>query len=286
VVLENGERGSRRSTGRRRRSKSSERYGKDRPVGSEDQEGIEPAPPEEPAPGPGRDINHRIEDLRDRLDQAQAELSTSAVTPPARPVTSGRPAAPAGTAGDGPFVRVAVRRLARMWWILLAALIAVVVVTVVTLRSSGKRETTTPPRTPATSPSSAVSVATTGVPATAVAPPRAPPTSAPGPTTTTLGPPTSVRPVPASRPPSGAAPPAPLAPPAPGAPVRIFVVARGDSFWSLAREVAVAEFGRSAGRADIDMVWLALVRANVSHLADPRNPNLIYSGQVFSLPQP
>jgi hypothetical protein len=64
------------------------------------------------------------------------------------------------------------------------------------------------------------------------------------------------------------------------------VVAPGDSFWSLAREVADAELGRSARRADIDVVWLALLRANVSHLADPGNPNRIYSGQVFSLPEP
>src|SRR6202034_2451456 len=129
----------------------------------------------------------------------------------------------------------------------------------------------------ATSPSSAVSVPPTPVPPTADAPSLSAPTSVPAPPTSV-----TARTVPVSPATPGGARPAPLGPGA--APVLILVVAPGDSFWSLAREVADAEFGRSAPSADIGLVWRALVRANVSHLADPRNPNLIYSGQVFSVP--
>jgi nucleoid-associated protein YgaU len=54
------------------------------------------------------------------------------------------------------------------------------------------------------------------------------------------------------------------------------VVARGDSFWSIAVE--------EAGERDLVGYWRALIDANRDRLVDPSNPDLLYPAQVLRLP--
>ena len=58
------------------------------------------------------------------------------------------------------------------------------------------------------------------------------------------------------------------------------VVARGDSFWSLAVEAVAA----SSRPATVDAYWRRLVELNRPRLVDPANPDLLYPGQVLVLP--
>ena len=96
------------------------------------------------------------------------------------------------------------------------------------------------------------------------------------PTTTTTTTPTTTTP---SAPPPRTPPKVPDAPPPPIAAEEV-VVARGDSFWSLAVE-AVAESSRPAS---VDAYWRRLVELNRPRLVDPANPDLLYPGQVLVLP--
>ncbi len=72
-----------------------------------------------------------------------------------------------------------------------------------------------------------------------------------------------------------AAVPAPVAPPDDEV-----VVAAGDSFWSLAVD-AVADHQQPPA---VDDYWRRLVAANRARLVDPANPDLLYPGQVLTLP--
>jgi nucleoid-associated protein YgaU len=97
------------------------------------------------------------------------------------------------------------------------------------------------------------------------------------PTTTTSS--TSPPAVPASGP-APAEGPGPAARPSPAPDV--VVVERGDSFWSLAVD-AVAD---DPARGEVGDYWRRLVTANRARLVDPTNPDLLYAGQVLSLPAP
>lgn len=90
---------------------------------------------------------------------------------------------------------------------------------------------------------------------------------------------------PASPPTPIAAPTTPLAStPAPAhrASAPEYVVRPGDHFWS----IAAAHAGPEADRPTVVRYWQRLVDANRDRLADPDNPDLIFAGQVFVLPQP
>ena len=64
----------------------------------------------------------------------------------------------------------------------------------------------------------------------------------------------------------------------PDAPVtRTWTVAPGESFWSIAERTV-------ADGADVARYWRTLVDANRERLADPGNPDLLFPGQVLSLP--
>jgi hypothetical protein len=60
----------------------------------------------------------------------------------------------------------------------------------------------------------------------------------------------------------------------------------GDSFWSIAAAVLQEAWGRPPTDAEIDPYWLALIAANGGALLHPDVPDLIYAGQVFSVPVP
>jgi nucleoid-associated protein YgaU len=70
------------------------------------------------------------------------------------------------------------------------------------------------------------------------------------------------------------------APPAAPAPIPVtddeIVVEPGDSFWSIAAEAAAG--------GDVDEYWRSLIEANRDRLIDRDNPDLLYPGQVLTLP--
>jgi hypothetical protein len=85
-------------------------------------------------------------------------------------------------------------------------------------------------------------------------------------------------------PPPDAAPPAGIAPPAEAATSDRWTVQPGDCFWTIADDVLQRKWGRAPSDAEIVPYWLRLIEANEGQLADPANPDLIFPGQVFTVP--
>ena len=81
---------------------------------------------------------------------------------------------------------------------------------------------------------------------------------------------------------------APPAMPVPVAPVADTVIVEpGDSLWSIAEEVLAGERdGAQPDDATAAQYWRRLVDANRANLVDPANPDLIFPGQVVTLPAP
>ncbi|HET9608366.1 MAG TPA: LysM domain-containing protein [Acidimicrobiales bacterium] len=73
-------------------------------------------------------------------------------------------------------------------------------------------------------------------------------------------------------------------PPAPAIDPTAWVVEPGDSFWSIAADVTAAPDGSPADERTVTRYWHALIEANRSHLADPRNPDLLVPGQHLTVP--
>ena len=64
-----------------------------------------------------------------------------------------------------------------------------------------------------------------------------------------------------------------------------WVVATGDSFWSIAEDVVGDDRAAAAEEAEIDAYWHQLVAANRDRLAVPDQPDLLFPGQVLTLPR-
>lgn len=62
-----------------------------------------------------------------------------------------------------------------------------------------------------------------------------------------------------------------------------WVVAPGDSFWSIAEEVVAESRGRPPTDAEVDPYWRALIEANRDRLVTA-NPDLLHPGQTLVLP--
>ena len=75
--------------------------------------------------------------------------------------------------------------------------------------------------------------------------------------------------------------------PAPTPPIvsREVQVRAGDSLWSLAEAAVVAVGGEPRSEAEVAQYWARLIELNRDRLAVPDNPDLIYPGQVFALPE-
>ena len=58
----------------------------------------------------------------------------------------------------------------------------------------------------------------------------------------------------------------------------------GDCFWSIAEGVLRQAWGRQASDAEIVPYWRGLIEANRDVLADRANPDLVFPGQVFTVP--
>lgn len=67
---------------------------------------------------------------------------------------------------------------------------------------------------------------------------------------------------------------------------REWTVAPGQCFWSIADAALTSAWGRPPTDAEIVPYWSRLVETNRSRLHDPANPDLVYPGQVFTLPSP
>jgi len=63
-----------------------------------------------------------------------------------------------------------------------------------------------------------------------------------------------------------------------------WTVAPGDHLWSIAERVLERELGRAPSEAEVVPYWHALIDANRGVFADPQNPDLIFTGQVLTLP--
>jgi nucleoid-associated protein YgaU len=61
-------------------------------------------------------------------------------------------------------------------------------------------------------------------------------------------------------------------------------VAVGDSLWSIAVDVLAEHMGAPPSDRQVTPYWRSLIDANLAKLVDPTNPDLIFPGQVFTLP--
>lgn len=65
---------------------------------------------------------------------------------------------------------------------------------------------------------------------------------------------------------------------------RTWQVQRGDHFWSIAQRVLAEARSRPVAAHEVAPYWRALVADNRSRLADPDNPDLLFAGQVLTVP--
>lgn len=85
--------------------------------------------------------------------------------------------------------------------------------------------------------------------------------------------------------PSTGQPPAPAARgPATGG--RTWTVTPGQCFWSIAEAVLTESLGRTPVPREVVPYWERLIEANRAALADPGNADLVFPGQVFTVPVP
>lgn len=90
--------------------------------------------------------------------------------------------------------------------------------------------------------------------------------------------------------------PAPRPPPAPPTPVAAspaappggaedtWIVAPGDHLWSISDQTLADAWGRAPSEDEVTVYWASVVAANRSRLADPTNPDLVFSGEIVVLP--
>ena len=60
----------------------------------------------------------------------------------------------------------------------------------------------------------------------------------------------------------------------------------GDHFWAVAERVLSTAWGRAPADAEVDPYWRVLIQANRSRLHDPDNPDLLFPGQILTVPVP
>ena len=65
-----------------------------------------------------------------------------------------------------------------------------------------------------------------------------------------------------------------------------WTVRPGDHFWSIAEQVLTAAWGRAPTDDETVDYWTKLISVNRERLADRDNPDVIYPGQTFAVPDP
>ena len=73
-------------------------------------------------------------------------------------------------------------------------------------------------------------------------------------------------------------------PPSEAGPPPEWTAEPGDHFWSIAADTLAQGWGRTPTDGEVVPYWTAVMEANRDRLVDPGNPELIYPGQVFRLP--
>lgn len=63
-------------------------------------------------------------------------------------------------------------------------------------------------------------------------------------------------------------------------------VAAGDHLWMIAEEVLAESTGSTPDEADVADYWWVLIEANRARLVAPDNPDLLFPGQVLTIPAP
>lgn len=74
-----------------------------------------------------------------------------------------------------------------------------------------------------------------------------------------------------------------LAPAATTARAAVYIVETGDCLWRIAQHVLAERTGRRPSNAEIATFWPAIYEANRSTIGE--NPNLIFPGQQFVIPE-
>ena len=64
----------------------------------------------------------------------------------------------------------------------------------------------------------------------------------------------------------------------------VWVIESGDHLWRVAEETLTHHAGRPVSDREVDGYWRTLIELNRDVLSDPTNPDLVYPGQVFTLP--
>lgn len=78
-----------------------------------------------------------------------------------------------------------------------------------------------------------------------------------------------------------------LHPPEPvGAAPSEVVIAAGDHLWSVAERALATAWGRTPSDAEVAPFWEQVVEVNRARLADPSNPDLLFTGQLVAVPVP
>lgn len=80
--------------------------------------------------------------------------------------------------------------------------------------------------------------------------------------------------------------PGPEPPQAPAASPTTWEVEPGEHFWSVAERVLTSAWGRAPSDREVDPYWRALVGANTEVLRDRGNLDLLFPGQVITVPPP
>lgn len=67
-------------------------------------------------------------------------------------------------------------------------------------------------------------------------------------------------------------------------PSKQHTVKRGENFWKIAQDSLTTSLHREPTEKEIVTYWRTLVKANQQQLADSKNPDLLFAGQVIELP--
>ncbi|MCC6225515.1 MAG: hypothetical protein IT195_03815 [Microthrixaceae bacterium] len=118
---------------------------------------------------------------------------------------------------------------------------------------------------------------------TAFATPTTGPTSTTTTTTATTTTPTTTLPSPPASEPSAPQPPA-VVPVAPTQSTLTYTLRPGDHLWSVAERALEMGLGRAPANREVNRYWRHLVEVNRGSLVDPNVPDLVFAGQVITLP--
>lgn len=75
-------------------------------------------------------------------------------------------------------------------------------------------------------------------------------------------------------------------PTAVAAPATEVTLAAGDHLWSVAERALTDAWSRAPSEGELAPFWEQLVEANRDRLADPSNPDLVFPGEVVTVPAP